>query len=177
MLSGSSKQSEKGIEAGSAEALGSSRVRRDTNARGSGGLMALKGKNKRCRQAVGGSGGRFNGGLRHVDNFVGFLTQGTTLRMFARPRLLRQKLVHRAFHDLRAYQEDSRWPGWQVIVGIETHAQLKSRRKLFSGIRVVCSPFCRDLTRSTEGLIGNLEDAPNTHVASFDAAYPGTLPV
>ncbi|KAF5322005.1 hypothetical protein D9619_000691 [Psilocybe cf. subviscida] len=79
--------------------------------------------------------------------------------MFARPRLLRQKLVHRAFHDLRPYQEDSRWPGWQVIVGIETHAQLKSRRKLFS-----------------EGLIGNLEDAPNTHVASFDAAYPGTLP-
>jgi aspartyl-tRNA(Asn)/glutamyl-tRNA(Gln) amidotransferase subunit B len=121
--------------------------------------------------------GRFQGRLRHVDNFVGFLTQGTTLRMFTRHRLLGQKLVHRAFHDLRPYQEDPRWPGWQVIVGIETHAQIKSRRKLFSGIRLACSLFCRDLTRSTEGLTGNLEDVPNTHVAPFDAAYPGTLPV
>ena len=39
----------------------------------------------------------------------------------------------RAFHDLRGYQEDVRWPGWQIIIGIETHAQIKSRRKLFSG--------------------------------------------
>lgn len=56
-LSGSSKQSEKGIEAGSAEALGSIRVRRDTNARGSEGLMALKG-NHSCGQAVSGGSGR-----------------------------------------------------------------------------------------------------------------------
>lgn len=54
--------------------------------------------------------------------------------MFAHRCLLPQKLVCRAFHDLRPYQEDPRWPGWQVIVGIETHAQIKSRRKLFSGI-------------------------------------------
>ena len=30
---------------------------------------------------------------------------------------------------------DPRWPGWQVIVGIEVHAQIKSRKKLFSGER------------------------------------------
>jgi aspartyl-tRNA(Asn)/glutamyl-tRNA(Gln) amidotransferase subunit B len=48
-------------------------------------------------------------------------------------------LHHRGlFHDDRAYKEDRRWPGWQVIVGIETHAQIKSRRKLFSGMFVVC---------------------------------------
>jgi aspartyl-tRNA(Asn)/glutamyl-tRNA(Gln) amidotransferase subunit B len=41
--------------------------------------------------------------------------------------------ARRLFHDIRVYQEDKRWPGWQVVVGIETHAQIKSRHKLFSG--------------------------------------------
>ena len=38
----------------------------------------------------------------------------------------------RTFHDTREYKEDKRWPGWQVVIGIETHAQIKSRLKLFS---------------------------------------------
>lgn len=41
--------------------------------------------------------------------------------------------TRRLFHNIRAYKEDKRWPGWQVVVGIETHAQIKSRHKLFSG--------------------------------------------
>ena len=36
-------------------------------------------------------------------------------------------------HAVRAPKEDSRWPGWELVVGIEVHAQIKSRRKLFSG--------------------------------------------
>lgn len=28
---------------------------------------------------------------------------------------------------------DKRWPDWEVVIGIEVHAQIKSRRKLFSG--------------------------------------------
>lgn len=31
-----------------------------------------------------------------------------------------------------AAREDPRWPGWRVVVGIEVHAQVKSRKKLFS---------------------------------------------
>ncbi|KAK7048216.1 Glutamyl-tRNA amidotransferase subunit B, mitochondrial [Favolaschia claudopus] len=58
----------------------------------------------------------------------------------------------RAFHD-------KRWPGWQVIIGIETHAQIKSRQKLFS-----------------ESLTSSLGEPPNIHVSPFDAAFPGTLP-
>ena len=27
----------------------------------------------------------------------------------------------------------SPWPGWNLVIGIEAHAQLKTRRKLFSG--------------------------------------------
>ncbi|KAF8165712.1 Glutamyl-tRNA amidotransferase subunit B, mitochondrial [Crassisporium funariophilum] len=80
--------------------------------------------------------------------------------MFVR-RLSARKYISRGFHDIRTYQEDSRWPGWQVVVGIETHAQIKSRRKLFSD----------SLTSSSTP-----QEAPNTRVSPFDAAFPGTLP-
>ncbi|KAJ3500203.1 hypothetical protein NLJ89_g9899 [Agrocybe chaxingu] len=90
-------------------------------------------------------------------------------------RRLRPTLHFRAFHDLRTYQEDVRWPGWQVIIGIETHAQLKSRRKLFSGAQLIQSiRVLADL--AVESLISSPDDHPNTHVSPFDAAFPGTLP-
>ncbi|KAF8897888.1 Glutamyl-tRNA amidotransferase subunit B, mitochondrial [Infundibulicybe gibba] len=67
--------------------------------------------------------------------------------------------ARRFFHDIREYKEDKRWPGWQVVIGIETHAQIKSRRKLFS-----------------ESLTSDLGALPNSNVSAFDAAFPGTLP-
>ncbi|TFK43869.1 Glutamyl-tRNA amidotransferase subunit B, mitochondrial [Crucibulum laeve] len=76
-----------------------------------------------------------------------------------RPCRLPFSLTTRLFHDVRVYKEDKRWPGWQVIIGIETHAQIKSRLKLFS-----------------ESLTSHPDDPPNTHVSPFDAAFPGTLP-
>jgi len=48
---------------------------------------------------------------------------------------------------------------WEVIVGLEVHAQVSSRAKLFSGA-------------STE-----FGGAPNAHVSLVDAAMPGMLPV
>ncbi|KLO08523.1 Glutamyl-tRNA amidotransferase B subunit [Schizopora paradoxa] len=54
---------------------------------------------------------------------------------------------------------DKRWPGWQVVVGLEVHAQLKSRAKLFSN-----------------SWTSTYDEVPNSHVAPFDAAFPGTLP-
>ncbi|KAM6496151.1 Glutamyl-tRNA amidotransferase subunit B, mitochondrial [Amanita muscaria] len=68
-------------------------------------------------------------------------------------------VLRRCFHDVRQYKEDIRWPGWQVIIGIETHAQIKVRQKLFSN-----------------AFNATLGEAPNTHVSPFDAAFPGTLP-
>ncbi|KAF8437251.1 Glutamyl-tRNA amidotransferase B subunit [Boletus edulis BED1] len=59
----------------------------------------------------------------------------------------------------RAVREDKRWPGWEVVVGIEVHAQVKSRRKLFS-----------DALTSKPG------EKPNSFVTCYDAALPGTLP-
>ncbi|CDO73814.1 hypothetical protein BN946_scf185015.g143 [Trametes cinnabarina] len=65
----------------------------------------------------------------------------------------------RKVHTARDYKQDSRWPGWELVVGIEVHAQIKSRRKLFS-----------------EALASDLNTPPNTNVVPFDAAFPGTLP-
>jgi aspartyl-tRNA(Asn)/glutamyl-tRNA(Gln) amidotransferase subunit B len=48
---------------------------------------------------------------------------------------------------------------WEVIVGMEVHAQVTSKSKLFSGA-------------STE-----FGAAPNSHVSLVDAAMPGMLPV
>jgi aspartyl-tRNA(Asn)/glutamyl-tRNA(Gln) amidotransferase subunit B len=48
---------------------------------------------------------------------------------------------------------------WEIVVGMEVHAQVASRAKLFSGA-------------STE-----FGGAPNSHVSLVDAAMPGMLPV
>jgi len=49
--------------------------------------------------------------------------------------------------------------GWEVVIGLEVHAQVASHAKLFSGA-------------STE-----FGGAPNAHVSLVDAAMPGMLPV
>ncbi|KAL1743109.1 GatB/GatE catalytic domain-containing protein [Schizophyllum fasciatum] len=71
--------------------------------------------------------------------------------------------VARRLHT-RAFKHDSRWPGWQAVIGIETHAQLKSKHKLFSGDHTFQAPT------------SDLGETPNTHFVAFDAAFPGTLP-
>ncbi|KAI0650451.1 Glutamyl-tRNA-Gln amidotransferase B subunit [Trametes meyenii] len=77
-----------------------------------------------------------------------------------RARLITRRTTWiRNLHTIRVHKEDSRWPGWELIVGIEVHAQIKSRRKLFS-----------------ESLASDTSSTPNTNVSAFDAAFPGTLP-
>lgn len=49
---------------------------------------------------------------------------------------------------------------WKSVVGLEVHAQINSKSKLFSGA-------------SCDGM----QKAANTCVSHFDAAVPGTLPV
>ncbi|KAH7028841.1 Glutamyl-tRNA amidotransferase subunit B, mitochondrial [Microdochium trichocladiopsis] len=50
-------------------------------------------------------------------------------------------------------------PGWELTVGIEIHAQLNTPRKLFSPAAT------------------SFNDNPNTHVAYFDLATPGSQPI
>ena len=80
-----------------------------------------------------GSSSSSMGGMRKKEiYYVIRVLYLTDYRMFTR-RFWVRTVNSRLFHDFRPYQEDPRWPGWQVVIGIETHAQIKSRRKLFSG--------------------------------------------
>ena len=47
---------------------------------------------------------------------------------------------------------------WEVVIGIEVHAQLRTERKLFCGSRV------------------SFGDAPNSHVCPVCLGLPGALP-
>ncbi|CCM01738.1 uncharacterized protein FIBRA_03804 [Fibroporia radiculosa] len=84
--------------------------------------------------------------------------------MLARVRTPRRfKQITRYTRLLHAFcvpQNDSRWPEWNVVIGIEVHAQIKSRSKLFS------DTWTSDYTLP-----------PNTRVSPYDAAFPGTLPL
>ena len=96
-----------------------------------------------------------------------------------RTRLLtRRTLLTRNAHTVREHKADTRWPGWEVVVGIEVHAQIKSRRKLFSGEQPYWTcVYSVNAAVYTESLSSDLTSSPNTHVVPFDAAFPGTLPV
>ncbi|GBQ68193.1 aspartyl/glutamyl-tRNA amidotransferase subunit B [Ameyamaea chiangmaiensis NBRC 103196] len=57
------------------------------------------------------------------------------------------------------YRIEGRTGTWEIVVGLEVHAQVISQAKLFSG------------ASATYG------GAPNTHVSFIDAGFPGMLPV
>jgi aspartyl-tRNA(Asn)/glutamyl-tRNA(Gln) amidotransferase subunit B len=79
---------------------------------------------------------------------------------------------------ISTFISDSRWPGWQAIIGIETHAQIKSRTKLFSREYIIHRSYhanCLSLT--SQDTKNTYDETPNTRVSLFDAAFPGTLPV
>uniref|UniRef100_A0AAG5CMU9 Glutamyl-tRNA(Gln) amidotransferase subunit B, mitochondrial n=1 Tax=Anopheles atroparvus TaxID=41427 RepID=A0AAG5CMU9_ANOAO len=71
---------------------------------------------------------------------------------------LSNRLVRRYFASAKSSKNSTK-SKWKSVVGLEVHAQLETKSKLFSG------------ARSTFGA------APNTCVSLFDASIPGTLPV
>jgi Asp-tRNA(Asn)/Glu-tRNA(Gln) amidotransferase B subunit len=71
-----------------------------------------------------------------------------------------------------------------VIVGIEVHAQIKSRSKLFSSgsiffLMMLVLQFSQRVRRAFLDSLNHdsLSTPVNRHVSLFDAAFPGTLPV
>lgn len=62
-------------------------------------------------------------------------------------------------HDVGGKSNGSKSRNWKLTVGLEIHAQLNTERKLFS-----------DAKTSEDG-------APNSDIALFDLAFPGTQPV
>src|SRR5437763_301837 len=75
-----------------------------------------------------------------------------------------QRGIHRTRPMMNVHQRSAKLirgatGDWEVVIGLEVHAQVTSRAKLFSGA-------------STE-----FGGAPNSHVSLVDAAVPGMLPV
>ncbi|WRT68671.1 aspartyl/glutamyl-tRNA(Asn/Gln) amidotransferase, B subunit [Kwoniella shivajii] len=68
-------------------------------------------------------------------------------------------LGHREEEEEGEGEGEGEEKGWETVVGLEIHAQLKTGRKLFS-------------TAST-----SYGETPNTNVNLHDSAFPGTLPV
>jgi hypothetical protein len=54
--------------------------------------------------------------------------------MLARGTQLPRKCLSRGLHLHNTPIADARWPGWHVVIGVEVHAQINSREKLFSSI-------------------------------------------
>lgn len=54
--------------------------------------------------------------------------------------------------------KDAKLENWELTVGIEIHAELNTARKLFSSAAT------------------SVNEEPNTHVALFDVAFPGSQP-
>ncbi|KAG8529056.1 uncharacterized protein KY384_005691 [Bacidia gigantensis] len=54
---------------------------------------------------------------------------------------------------------DAKSQRWHITIGLEIHAQLNTARKLFSNAKA------------------SADDEPNTNVALFDMAFPGTMPI
>lgn len=68
--------------------------------------------------------------------------------------------------------------GWNTVIGLELHCQLKSDQKLFSG--ALCKPcvlYWSFRPKCAADASTRFDDAPNSNVALFDMALPGSLPV
>jgi aspartyl-tRNA(Asn)/glutamyl-tRNA(Gln) amidotransferase subunit B len=77
------------------------------------------------------------------------------------PQKITRKAARKAAHAKADQVEDpsqNTKPGWEVVIGLELHAQIASTSKLFSGAGV------------------SFIAPSNCKVSLIDAAYPGTLP-
>jgi len=66
---------------------------------------------------------------------------------------------------------------WELTVGIEVHAQLNTDRKLFSSMSWPLDCFEEHMLITDQGARTSIDAEPNSRVALFDLAYPGTQPV
>lgn len=65
---------------------------------------------------------------------------------------------------------------WELTVGIEVHAQLNTERKLFSSMSWPLY-YLNHMLITDQGARTSIDAEPNSRVALFDLAYPGTQPV
>lgn len=69
---------------------------------------------------------------------------------------------------------DEKLATWELTVGLEIHAQLNTDRKLFSGMFL---DVCTSIELTALDALTSINEQPNSHVALFDYALPGTQPI
>lgn len=87
--------------------------------------------------------------------------EDTPFRKTLKDAVKQQKKDKRASPDpaqAAKKRHDARLDKWKLTVGIEIHAELNTARKLFSAAAT------------------SVSEAPNSHVAFFDVAFPGSQP-
>lgn len=67
--------------------------------------------------------------------------------------------------------------GWEAVIGIEVHAQINTKTKLFSGKQATHPFLVQELTFFVIDSPTSFNEPVNTNVSVIDAAYPGVQPV
>jgi len=92
----------------------------------------------------------------HVESNASPVSSDPPLRKLLKEQA---KALKASGHKKKKKADNQTVPGWELTVGIEIHAQLNTARKLFSPAAT------------------SFNDDPNSHVALFDVAMPGSQPV
>lgn len=98
-------------------------------------------------------------------------------RVPLRKQLKQQAKALRSHKRQRKEDEEASRQEWELTVGVEIHAQLNTEAKLFSSTFLFSALPTLDIPNNGTGAATSTSDLPNSNVALFDLAFPGSQPV
>ena len=101
-------------------------------------------------------------------------TDNVPFRKQLKDEARQRKHVARETFPVKAGIVDEKLAIWELTVGLEIHAQLNTDRKLFSGMFL---DVCISIKLTSLDALTTVNVQPNSHVALFDFALPGTQPI
>ena len=104
----------------------------------------------------------------------------STDRVPLRKQLKQEAKALKAQKKLRKESEEASRQEWELTVGVEIHAQLNTEAKLFSRKSTPSASrpwLCNSPFTPGAGAPTSTNETPNSNVALFDLAFPGSQPV
>lgn len=98
-------------------------------------------------------------------------------RVPLRKQLKQEAKALKAQKKQRRESEEASRQDWELTVGVEIHAQLDAGAKLFSRRALTVPATNRALLTFYLGAPTSTSETPNSNVALFDLAFPGSQPV
>lgn len=137
-------------------------------------------QNRRVQQFHGNSGQAANPTFKTVSSHSALLQSSSPSSLKSHPEAALQDVSS----SLPLPSNTSSSNAWELTVGIEIHAELNTRRKLFShASTAAAAAAAHPISKSTSYSTYESEHAntstyakPNTRIAHFDIALPGTQP-